>query len=169
MTDIATTPQQVQLVKRTFAKIAPIAEQAADLFYGRLFEIAPQVRPLFKGDIKAQGRKLMSTIALAVGSLQKLPELVPVVQDLGRRHAGYGAKDEHYDIVAEALLWTLDKALGPDFTPDVKEAWISVYTTLADTMKSAAAPSEYSLVRHPGLAQTGKISRFGHGADLRHA
>jgi len=150
--DIATTPQQGQLVKQSFAKIAPIAEQAADLFYGRLFEIAPQLRPLFKGDIKTQGRKLMSTIALAVGSLQKLPELVPIVRDLGRRHTGYGVKDEHYDIVAEALLWTLDKGLGADFTPDVKEAWISVYTTLADTMKSAEVLSEGSLVRHPGLA-----------------
>jgi len=149
--DTATT-QQVQLVKQSFAKIAPIAEQAADLFYGRLFEIAPQLRPLFKGDIKAQGRKLMSTIALVVASLQKLPELVPIVQDLGRRHTGYGVKDEHYDIVAEALLWTLDKGLGSDFTPDVKEAWISVYATLADTMKSAEVLSEGLLVRHPGLA-----------------
>lgn len=94
MTDIVTTPQQVQLVKQSFAKTTPIAEQAADLFYGRLFETAPQLRPLFKGDIKTQGRKLMSTIALAVGSLQKLPELVPIVQDLGRRYVGYGVKDD---------------------------------------------------------------------------
>ncbi len=132
------TPQQVQLIKQSFAKVAPIAGQAADLFYGRLFEIAPQVRPLFKGDIKAQGQKLMSTIALAVGSLDRLSELVPVVQDLGRRHAGYGVKDEHYDSVGQALLWTLDKGLGPDFTPEVKEAWTAVYIVLADTMKGAA-------------------------------
>ena len=136
--DVATTPQRVQLVKQSFAKIAPIAEQAAGLFYGRLFEIAPQLRPLFRGDMKAQGRKLMSTIALAVNSLEKMPELAPVVQDLGGRHAGYGVKDEHYDIIAEVLLWTLDKGLGSDFTPEVKDAWIAVYTTLADAMKSAA-------------------------------
>ena len=135
------TPQQVQLVKQSFAKVAPIADQAADLFYGRLFEIAPQVRPLFKGDIKAQGQKLMSTIAVAVASLDKLPELVPVVQDLGRRHVGYGVKDEHYDLVGQALLWTLAKGLGPDFTPEVKEAWTIVYTILADTMKSAVQQS----------------------------
>jgi nitric oxide dioxygenase len=137
----AMTPQQVQLVKQSFAKVAPIADQAADLFYGRLFEIAPQVRPLFKGDIKAQGQKLMSTIAVAVGSLDKLPEIVPVVQALGRRHVGYGVKDEHYDFVGQALLWTLDKGLGPDFTLEVKEAWTVVYTILADTMKSAAQQS----------------------------
>lgn len=151
MPDIA-TPQQVKLVKQSFAKITPIAEQAANLFYGRLFEIAPQLRSLFKGDIKAQGRKLMSTIALAVSGLEKLPELVPVVEDLGRRHAGYGVEDEHYDIVAEALLWTLKKGLGPDFTPDVKEAWISVYTALADTMKCAARLPEHSFLRNPGFA-----------------
>jgi len=132
------TPQQVQLVKESFAKIAPIASQAADLFYGRLFEIAPQVRPLFKGDIKAQGQKLMSTISLAVGSLDNLPALVPVVQDLGRRHVAYGVRDDHYDSVGQALLWTLDKGLGPDFTPEVKEAWGAVYGVLADTMKGAA-------------------------------
>jgi hemoglobin-like flavoprotein len=135
------TPQQVQLVKRSFAKVAPISDQTADLFYGRLFEIAPQVRPLFKGDIKEQGRKLMSTIALAVGSLDKLPEIVIAVQELGRRHAGYGVKEEHYDFVGQALLWTLDRGLGPDFTPEVKEAWTAVYTILADTMKSAAQQS----------------------------
>src|SRR5215813_1107809 len=126
MTDSAITPHRVELVRQSFAKIVPIAEEATGLFYGRLFETAPQVRPLFKDDIKVQGRKLMSAIALVVGSLQKLPELVPLVQDLGRRHLGYGVKDEDYDLVAEALLWTLDKGLGPDFTPEVKDAWLAV-------------------------------------------
>lgn len=108
MNDIGATPQQVQLVKQNFEQLAPIADQAAELFYRRLFKIAPQVRPLFKGDIKAQGRKLMSTIAFAVSRLQDLPELVPTVRDLGRRHAAYGVKDEHYDVVADVLLWTLE-------------------------------------------------------------
>lgn len=132
------TPQQVQLVKQSFAKVAPIADQAAALFYGRLFEIAPEVRPLFKGDIKEQGRKLMATLGMAVSSLERLPELVPVVQELGRRHVKYGIKDEHYDTVAAALLWTLEKGLGDAFTPEVKEAWTTVYVVLADTMKQAA-------------------------------
>jgi len=152
MPNIATTPQQVELVRQSFAKIAPIAEETADLFYGRLSDIAPQLRPLFKGDLKAPGRKLMSSIAFAVASLQELSELVPVVQDLGRRHAAYGVEDEHYEIVAEALLWTLDQGLGPDFTPDVKAAWVSVYTTLAVTMRSAAQPPNGLLVRHSGFA-----------------
>lgn len=132
------TPQQVLLVKSSFAKVAPIAPQAAELFYGRLFEIAPDVKPLFKGDMAEQGRKLMQVIGMAVGSLDRLPELVPVVQDLGARHAGYGVKDEHYGKVAEALLWTLEKGLGDAFTSEVKDAWVTVYTILADTMKQAA-------------------------------
>lgn len=132
------TPLQIELVKSTFAKVAPIAPQAAELFYGRLFEIAPDVKPLFKGDMAEQGRKLMQVIGMAVGSLDRLPELVPVVQNLGARHGSYGVKDEHYGVVAEALLWTLEKGLGEAFTPDVKNAWVAAYTVLADTMKQAA-------------------------------
>lgn len=132
------TPEQAQLVKQSFAKVAPIAEQAADLFYNRLFETAPEVKPLFKGDIKEQGKKLMATIGMAVSSLDRLPQLVPVVQDLGKRHAAYGVRDEHYDKVAAALLWTLEQGLGADFTPDTKAAWVEVYTVLASTMKDAA-------------------------------
>jgi hemoglobin-like flavoprotein len=132
------TPHQIQLVKQSFAQVAPISEQAAGLFYGRLFEIAPHLRPLFKGDIGEQGRKLMATITIAVGSLERLPDLVPVVQDLGRRHAGYGVEDEHYDVVGQALLWTLEKGLGGSFTPEVKDAWTTVYGILSETMKQAA-------------------------------
>ncbi len=132
------TPEQIALVKDSFAKVAPIAPQAAALFYGRLFEIAPEVRPLFKGDIEEQGRKLMQVIATAVGALDRLDTIVPTVQDLGRRHATYGVSDAHYDKVAEALLWTLGQGLGDGFTPAVREAWTVTYTILADTMKAAA-------------------------------
>ena len=132
------TPEHVKLVRESFAKVAPIAPQAAALFYGRLFEIAPEVKPLFKGDIAEQGRKLMQVLATAVNGLDDLPALVPVVQDLGRRHVRYGVTDAHYGVVGEALLWTLGQGLGDGFTPAVKEAWIVVYTVLADTMKQAA-------------------------------
>ena len=132
------TPEQVTLVKESFAKVAPIAPQAAELFYGRLFEIAPEVRPLFKRDMAEQGRMLMEVIGLAVGSLDDLPKIVPTVQALGRRHAGYGVKDSHYAIVGDALLWTLGKGLGDAFSPVVKEAWTAAFTVLADTMKAAA-------------------------------
>ncbi len=135
------TPAQVTLVKESFAKVAPIAEQAAELFYGRLFELDPALKPLFKGDMKEQGRKLMTMIGAAVGSLDRLETIVPAVQQLGVRHKGYGVTDAHYATVASALLWTLEKGLGAAFTPEVKQAWTTTYTVLADTMRAAAAKS----------------------------
>lgn len=133
------TPTQVELVQTTWEKVVPIADTAAALFYGKLFELDPTLRPLFTSDIKEQGKKLMQMITIAVRGLNDLDKLVPAVQELGRRHVGYGVKDEHYATVGTALLWTLEKGLGDAFTPDVKEAWATVYGVLADTMKKAAA------------------------------
>ncbi len=133
------TPDQKHLVRDSFAKVAPIAPTAAELFYGRLFELDPGLRPLFKGDMKEQGRKLMAMIATAVAGLDKLDTIVPAVRALGARHAGYGVIDAHYDTVAAALLWTLEQGLGPDFTPATKDAWVACYTLLAGQMKEAAA------------------------------
>lgn len=133
------TPTQVSLVQSSWTKVVPIKEVAADLFYGKLFEMDPSLRPLFKGDIKEQGRKLMSMINTVVTQLTHIEAVVPAVQDLGRRHGGYGVKDSHYETVGAALLWTLEKGLGPAFTGDVKEAWTSAYVTLAGVMKEAAA------------------------------
>ena len=126
-----------ELVRSTFAQVAPIADQAAALFYGRLFELAPEVKPLFKHNMEEQGRKLMQMIGVAVANLDKLDVLVPAVQALGKRHAQYGVDPVHYDTVGAALLWTLEQGLGDAFTPDVKAAWTEVYTLLATTMKDA--------------------------------
>jgi len=133
------TPQQINLVKTTWQKVLPISDTAADLFYGKLFTTDPTLEPLFKGDMKTQGRKLMGMITTAVTSLDRLEKIVPAVQDLGRRHARYGVQEAHYDTVAAALIWTLEKGLGEAFTDDVKHAWTSAYTVLATTMKDAAA------------------------------
>jgi hemoglobin-like flavoprotein len=133
------TPEQKNLVQESFAKVAPIAETAADLFYGRLFELDPTLKPLFKGDMKEQGRKLMLMIGTAVKGLDDLGAIVSAVQALGVRHKKYGVKDEYYGTVAAALLWTLEKGLGDAFTPATKEAWTVVYGILATTMKDAAA------------------------------
>lgn len=133
------TPQQIELVKSSWAKVVPISEQAAELFYGKLFELDPSVKSMFKGDMKEQGRKLMAILNTAVNSLDKLGEIVPAVQEMGRRHVGYGVKDEHYDTVGEALIWTLGQGLGEAFTDDVKSAWLETYTLVATTMKDAAA------------------------------
>ena len=133
------TPRQKMLVQTTFALVAPIAETAAALFYNRLFELDPALRPLFKGDMAEQGRKLMQTLAVAVAGLDDLGALVPAVRALGKRHVAYGVRDEHYETVATALLWTLETGLGDAFTPEARDAWATVYWILADTMKDGAA------------------------------
>jgi hemoglobin-like flavoprotein len=132
------TPEQKTLVKESWAKVVPIKEQAAELFYGRLFETYPEVQPYFKGDMTEQGRKLMMMLNTAVNGLDNLPALVEPLKKLGHRHVEYGVTDEDYAKVADAFLWTLQQGLGPDFTPEVKEAWVVTYATVADVMKAGA-------------------------------
>lgn len=133
------TPEKIKLVQDSFAKVAPISDTAAKLFYDKLFELDPSLRPLFPDDLTAQGEKLMKMIATAVNGLNNLEAIVPAVQELGKRHVGYGVRDAHYDTVGAALLWTLEASLKDDFTPDVKAAWTETYTILATVMKDAAA------------------------------
>ncbi|GAA5170497.1 globin family protein [Viridibacterium curvum] len=133
------TPEQVTLIQQSWQKVVPIADTAAGLFYNKLFELDPELKHLFKGDMAEQGRKLMAMISTVVAKLGVLGEIVPAVQDLGRRHVGYGVEDKHYDTVGAALIWTLGAGLGEAFTDDVKAAWLSAYTILAGAMKEAAA------------------------------
>ncbi len=136
------TPEQAKLVKNSWAMVLPISDKAAALFYGRLFEMDPDLKPLFKGNMEEQGAKLMKMIGTAVNSLDRMEEVIPAVQQLGKRHVAYGVVDAHYDTVGGALLWTLDKGLGDEFTPEVRDAWATVYGALATTMKEAAAEPE---------------------------
>lgn len=136
------TPQEIEIVQNTFALVRSSTEQVAEIFYGRLFEIAPGVRSFFPEDLKPQGRKLMTMLATVVDGLENLDELVPAVQDLGRRHIGYGTLPEHYDAVGAALLWTLEQGLGDAWTPPAKDAWTTAYTVLATVMKAAAAEAK---------------------------
>ena len=131
------TPEEKALVKDSWSKVAPIADTAAELFYGRLFTIAPQVKPLFKSDMKSQGKKLMQTLGFAVASLDNLDALIPALQNLAKRHVDYGVADEHYAPVGDALLWTLEQGLGSDFTPETKAAWTTVYATISSVMIEA--------------------------------
>lgn len=134
------TDTTIELVRRSWAQVLPIAPQAAELFYGNLFAADPALRGLFRGDMKAQGLRLMGMISAAVGKLDQIDQLVPVLQDLGRRHMGYGVQPQHYDAVGAALLQTLDQGLGEKaFTPDVRAAWTAVYALLAGTMMQACA------------------------------
>ena len=133
------TPQQIELVQQSWTKVKPISEQAAELFYGRLFELDPALKALFKGDMKAQGAKLMTMIHTAVNGLTKLDAIVPAVQALGVRHVDYGVEAKDYDTVGAALLWTLEQGLGDAFDDATRAAWTETYTILATTMKDAAA------------------------------
>jgi hemoglobin-like flavoprotein len=132
------TMTQIELVQKTFAVVAPLADDVAALFYRRLFEIDPSLESMFKGNMADQRHKLMVMLTTAVKGLPRLDRLVPVLMDLGRRHAKYGVDDRHYDTVGAALLWTLEKGLGAAFTPEVKDAWTAVYDVLATTMKAGA-------------------------------
>jgi hemoglobin-like flavoprotein len=128
------TPDQVKLVQASFAQVVPIADQAATIFYDRLFEIAPSVRPLFKGDMAEQRRKLIAMLATVINGLGDLNSILPAASALAKRHVGYGVNAAHYSVVGDALLWTLERGLGPAWTKDVAAAWTTTYTTLADFM-----------------------------------
>jgi hemoglobin-like flavoprotein len=130
--------QTVSLVQSSWKSVEPIAPQAAALFYKNLFEADPQLQPLFRGNMEEQGKKLMQMITAAVNKLTELDTLVPILQNLGKRHGGYGVQDKHYDTVGGTLLKTLEQGLGPAFTPAVKQAWTDVYGVMASVMIAAS-------------------------------
>ena len=132
------TPEQKQLVKDSWAKVVPIQETAAELFYGRLFDQYPEVKPYFKGDMKEQGKKLMAMLNTAVNGLDNLEGLIEPLKASGKAHAGYGVKAEDYDKVGASFLWTLEQGLGEAFTDEVKEAWSVTYGTVASVMIEGA-------------------------------
>jgi nitric oxide dioxygenase len=128
------TPDQVKLVQDSFAKVAPISETAAVLFYERLFQIAPQVKAMFPTDMTEQRKKLMATLAVVVKGLSNLESILPAASALAKRHVSYGAKPAHYPVVGAALLWTLEKGLGDAWTSEVAGAWTAAYDTLSGYM-----------------------------------
>jgi hemoglobin-like flavoprotein len=137
-------PAQINLVQESFAKVAPISEQAATLFYDRLFEVAPAVKVMFPADMTEQRRKLMATLAVVVNGLSNLDSVLPAASALAKRHVSYGARPEHYPVVGGALLWTLEKGLGEAWTADVADAWTAAYGTLSGYMISEAYGSPHA-------------------------
>ena len=134
----AMTPREIELVQDGWRKVLPVASIAAELFYGKLFSLDPALQPLFRGDMREQGRNLTAMISIAVRALSKPDTISRAVHDLGRRHVSYGAKPHHYDTFAVALLWALEQVLGEAFTAEAKAAWTAAYGVLAKTMKDAA-------------------------------
>jgi hemoglobin-like flavoprotein len=132
------TPDQKRLVQESFAKVLPIKQLAATMFYEQLFTLDPSLRPMFRGDMMRQRAMLMAVLTTAVNGLDKLHEIVPMVEALGRRHVAYGVRDPHYATVGAALLWTLEQGLGEAFTPEVRDAWAACYGLLAGVMQAAA-------------------------------
>ncbi|MFK7967323.1 MAG: globin family protein [Burkholderiaceae bacterium] len=132
------TPEQKQIVKDTWAQVLPIKDAAADMFYGRLFEQYPEVRPYFKSDMKGQGEKLMTMLNQAVMSLDHIEKLIAPLHQAGLAHKGYGVHASDYDKVGECFLWTLSQGLGDAYTADVAEAWTVTYQTLSSVMIEGA-------------------------------
>jgi len=136
--ELEMNPPQVKLVQDSFAKVVPISDQAAVIFYNRLFEIAPAVKAMFPADLKEQRKKLMAALAIVVDGLSKLETILPAASALAKRHIAYGARPEHYAVVGSALLWTLEKGLGESWTPEVASAWAAAYGALSDFMITEA-------------------------------
>ena len=136
------TPEQIHHVRTSFARLLPIAEPAAALFYGNLFDADPSLRFMFKGDMAQQGAKLMQMIGAAVGLLDKPQVLMPVLRQLGTRHAGYGVQTQHYATVQFALLKTLEQGLGDEFGPATREAWVTMLSLVSGLMIEAAEQRE---------------------------
>lgn len=135
---------QIALVQSTYKQVAAMPDYVAELFYNRLFEIAPEVKTLFAySDMQTQRRKLMQTISVAVNSLRDIEGIVPAIKQLGARHIAYGVTNEMYDVVGQALLWTLEQGLGQAFTEEVKEAWTTVYVLIAETAIAGAREAEH--------------------------
>jgi hemoglobin-like flavoprotein len=141
---IELTEDQKKLVRASISSAERMPEVVGLIFYKRLFELDPKLRPLFEHNIQEQSKKLMATLKMVVDGLDYSHELVASIRSLGRRHVQYGVKEQHYDTVGEALIWALDKALGADFTPAARTAWLTVYNWLAATMKEAAAEAQSS-------------------------
>jgi hemoglobin-like flavoprotein len=148
------TPEQVKLIQDSFAKVAPIADTAAEIFYDRLFAVAPQVRPLFPDDMTEQRRKLMATLAVVVNGLTDLDAILPAASALAKRHVAYGAEPAHYPVVGEALLWTLARGLGPGWTPEVATAWTGAYAMLSEFMIGEACGASDNADAHGAAGHT---------------
>lgn len=134
------TPRQIDLIRASWSAVEPISDAAARLFYDRLFESDPAIKRLFaKTDMQAQRGILMQTLALLVSSLDDFDRVVPVLEALGRVHAGYGVRERHYDTVEAALLWALDRGLGEAFDDETADAWATAYSAVASVMIEAAA------------------------------
>ncbi len=132
-------PRKAYLIRKSFAVVEARGSLAALVFYRRLFEAFPSVRPLFKNDIEEQAKKLTDMLASLISLLDRGGALMAELHEMGARHATYGVKDAHYPAVGQALMEMLDEVLGKDFTPEVREAWSELYAAVVTAMRDGAA------------------------------
>jgi nitric oxide dioxygenase len=145
------TTEQIDLVQTSFQQVLPIAETAGELLYGRIFHLAPEARALFEDDIRPQVRRLMAAIKVAVDGLGHLDDVAPFLSQLGARHLRYGVRPEHFEVVPEALVWTLEQGLGDAFTPAVRDAWLAAWNVIADAMLTGMRNAELESTGIPAL------------------
>jgi nitric oxide dioxygenase len=148
------------LVRTSFSLIVPIQDTVVSLFYDRLFDVAPELRPLFPDDLGGQKRKLIKLLTTCVGRLHDFSALAPGIWQLGARHAGYGAKPQDYATIGETLLWALARGLGVAFEPETRSAWGKVYELLARTMQAGAVTEHETAVQADAPNRPAMIDRI---------
>jgi nitric oxide dioxygenase len=146
------TTAQIELVQSSFERVLPVADAAGELLYGRIFTLAPEARMLFDDDIRPQARRTMAAVKVAVDGLGRLDDVAPFLVKLGARHVRYGVRPEHFTVVGESLLWTLEQGLGEAFTPSVRDAWVAAWNVIADAMLTGMRQAELEGVGVPALS-----------------
>lgn len=136
------TPDEIWSIQDSFSHITPQAEAAGVRFYTRLFAIAPELRPLFDGDMRTQGMKFMTTLGVVVKAFSDFQAMLPLARQLAVDHVAFGVRPDHYAPVGEALVWTMRETLGREFTEDVQDAWARAYRLLSSEMIKAAYPDD---------------------------
>lgn len=137
-------PYYIELIRTSFDQVELIADLVAELFYRRLYQLDPTLKPLFRNDMTIQNRKLMKVLHIVVNSLDRLDKLVPAVESLGRRHATYNVSDEHFTIAGAALLWALEQALGDTWTPSTEAAWTEAYELVSDVLRTSMRQARHT-------------------------
>jgi nitric oxide dioxygenase len=133
------SPRQKRLVRESFESLREYSDAVVLLFYGRLFELAPEVRGLFKIEIREQARKLLDMLRSMVDALDRFEELRPQLAELGRKHAGYHVQPEHYQVLVTALMWAFGQALGMEFDRETRAAWEHLLSAVSAVMLEGAA------------------------------
>ena len=157
----ALTPAQVGIVQHSFKRIGPQATEASRIFYDELFRISPELRVLFPDDLSAHKAKFVQMLAGVIRSLDQIAAISEELVDLGRRHMSYDVEDDHYAIVGDALLWTINRVLGAEFTPEARDAWASAYDMISRVMQEGSEVSHTAEGFYSAIIRSVMTSQYG--------